>query len=104
MSTEVTSEATDLAGAFIHLVPVLALVVIAAMSVVLAIISLIIRQRLRRGRRSDGRRRDATTVNGKVLWSNLRYVAEGPVAEFVIIFSTIAFVAMLFWTALKLSG
>lgn len=84
--------------------PVACFLVVGGLSAALALISARIRHHLRTDHDERRAHRSSAKVDGRVLWSSIKYVAEGPVAEFIIIFSTIAFVAMLFWFALNSRG
>jgi hypothetical protein len=76
---------------------------IVVVSILLAFAALSIQEYLRR-REVHDKRYPGSRVDGDIFWSKLRYVVEGPVAEFVIIFATIAFVAMVFWLAIYRQG
>jgi hypothetical protein len=84
--------------------PVVGFLIVASLSAALAFASVRIRHHLRNDHGDQRARRASAKVDGRVLWSNIKYVAEGPVAEFIMIFSTIAFVAMLFWMLLTSRG
>ena len=75
----------------------------ATVALVLAIawFSLLIRGRLPPG--SHGRDQ-STEVRATLFRERLRYVTSGPVAEFVVLMATIAFVVVVFWLLLNRGG
>jgi hypothetical protein len=75
----------------------------ASIGIVLALITLVVRRALC-PRRRRGKTEEANVVHGALFGKKLRYQSEGSVAEFVIIFGTIAFVIMLFWLLLGFHG
>ncbi|OGC62725.1 hypothetical protein A2264_03920 [candidate division WWE3 bacterium RIFOXYA2_FULL_46_9] len=75
----------------------------AGIGVAIALVTLLIRKALGT-RRRRGKPEDANVVQGALFGKKLRYQSKGSVAEFVIIFGTIAFVIMLFWLSLGFHG
>lgn len=74
-----------------------AFLAIVAAAVILAFASIVIRRCL-----PHGNRKSTVAQNGVAadIFRSLKYHASGPIAEFVIVFSTVAFIASVFWILL----
>jgi hypothetical protein len=76
---------------------------VVCLAVFLAFIALIIRRFLPpRGKKDD--EGPESNVEANLFWKQIRYGTEGPLAEFVILFGTLAFVTMIFWVLLGWNG
>jgi hypothetical protein len=72
---------------------------IVASSIVLAFVSLTIRRFLSRDRRRSASHQN--NVSGRLFQKRVNYQATGPIAEFVIVLTTIAFIVTIFWILLS---
>lgn len=72
------------------------------LAVLLAIAAVMIRHSLPRAK--DKKRKSDCDVHAGLFGNRLRYDAGGPLGEFVVVFGTLAFVALIFWVIIVASG